>query len=86
MEKPNKFELLQEVYLLHNNIVVKGTVTEIYLDDTTNKSFRTSYDLPKEIQYTIFIDAYKGLASGHFITTISQKRLFSTKEDLLKSL
>ena len=72
-----KFSLGDTVYLLHENKVHRCTVSKIIINVTKNKFNKGDY-----IWYNYDVD----IETGGTVIDISERRLFRTKEELLKSL
>lgn len=74
-----KFNPSDYVYFTHNSKVVKGKIWEIFISVITNDSL---YD----IKYTIINDQKEYYKNIQFDRLFPESWLFSTKEELLKSL
>ena len=72
-----KFSLGDTVYLLYENKVHRCTISKIIINVTQNKFNKGDY-----IWYNYDVD----IETGGTVIDVTERRLFRTKEELLKSL
>ena len=72
-----KFSLGDTVYLLYENKVHRCTISKIIINVTKNKFNKGDY-----IWYNYDVD----IETGGTVIDVTERRLFRTKEELLKSL